>query len=118
MEGLSHLWSDVFLHNAEFDRNIFECFAKRVQENISGDDAIALDAHFKGLPQSCRNEVSFVFRDHSLLLLKSPSSKWTDQNIFAIRKLLQDVNLNWNGDDVILALELISKSNDPGLLSI
>ncbi|CAI2166607.1 8415_t:CDS:2 [Funneliformis geosporum] len=117
-KALSHLWSGVLLHNAEFDRNIFKCFANRVQVNISDDDAIALDAHFKGLPQSCRSEVSGVFRDHALLLLKNPSSKWTDQNIFAIRKLLQDVNLNWNGDDVILALELISKSNDFGLLGI
>src|SRR5438046_224352 len=105
MDSLLKFLSDVLLRNNMFDDNIFKCFIDRFQENISRDDAVALENHFRKLPKNLRNNVSDVFRKHVLLLLKSPNSKWTDPNISAIQKLLRESNLKWRSDDFILSLE-------------
>ena len=117
MDSLFKLWSEVLLHNDDFDR-IFKCFIERVQEIISHDDAFALEQHFIRLPKGCRDDVSGVFRNHALFLLESPNSEWTNQNINAIQRLLKDDNLNWRSDDTILSLELIFQSHSLELLNI
>ncbi len=117
MDGLVQLWNDVLSRNNTLDKSIYKCFVDQVQENISRDDAVALENHFKRL-KGFRNDVCGVFRNRALLLLKSPSSKWTDPNIFAISNLLQNDLLNWRGDDATASLELISQSNYLGLLNI
>ncbi|SRR6266498_1797053 len=118
MDSLFELWSDVLSHNNSIDKTIFKCFIDRVVENICRDDAVALENHFKRLLKSCQNDASSAFQNHALTLFNSPSSKWTDPNIFAIQKLLRDDNLNWHSDDTILSLTLISQSNSFGLLNI
>ncbi len=117
MDSLFKLWSEVLLHNDDFDR-IFKCFIERVQEIISHDDAFALEQHFIRLPKGCRDDVSGVFRNHALFLLESPNSEWTNQNINAIQRLLKDDNLKWRSDDTIFSLELISQSCSLELLNI
>ncbi|UZO21060.1 uncharacterized protein OCT59_013464 [Rhizophagus irregularis] len=47
-----------------------------------------------------------------------PIRKWEDQDIFAIRNILQDDSLNWSSDDAILSLEFISRSCNLKLLDI
>src|SRR5687767_12512108 len=118
MDGLFQLWNEILSHDNEVDKDILKCFIDRVLENIYRDEAVALEIHFKNLPKGCRNDVSRAFRNQVLILLKSPSSTWTDPNILAIKRLLQDCNLNWRSDDTILSLELISQSDDLGLLNI
>jgi hypothetical protein len=51
-------------------------------------------------------------------LLKSPFSKWTDPNITAIKKLIQNDSLNWNREDIIQSLELVSQSCNLKLLNL
>jgi len=118
MDSLFKLWSDVLLHTDDFDKRVFKCFINRVQENISHDDAFALEQHFIRLPRGCRDDVSSAFRNHALFLLESPNRKWTNQNINAIQRLLKNDNLNWRSDDIILSLELISQSHSLELLNI
>jgi len=118
MDSLFKLWSDVLLHTDDFDKRVFKCFINRVQENISHDDAFALEQHFIRLPRGCRDDVSSAFRNHALFLLESPNRKWTNQNINAIQRLLKNDNLNWRSDDTILSLELISQSYSLELLNI
>ncbi|CAI2184234.1 5017_t:CDS:2, partial [Funneliformis geosporum] len=118
MDGLLKLWSDVLSCREVNDKNILKCFIDRIQENISVDDAVALANHFKDIPKIFRENVSSVFRDRVFLLLSSPSSKWTNPNIFAIQNLLRNGNLNWRSDDAIISMELISQSNNFELLNI
>ncbi|RIA80717.1 hypothetical protein C1645_838197, partial [Glomus cerebriforme] len=118
MDSLFKLWSNVLSHNNVFDQHIFKCFIDRVREDISHDDAVALEDHFKRLPKAYRNDFSYVFRDHALFLLESPNNKWTNPNINAIQSLLQNENLNWHNEEIIQSLEFISKSQSFGLLNI
>jgi hypothetical protein len=118
MDSLFKIWNGVLVHNNAIDKSIFKYFIDQVKNNISCNDAVTLESHFKSLPERCLNDISGAFRDHALLLLKNPNIEWTDSNISSIQKLLQDDNLNWRSDDVILSLELISRSNNFGLLNI
>src|ERR1041384_6981948 len=99
------------------DNNISRYFNDRIQESISSNDAVALEKYFKKFPKFCRHEViSGAFRYRTLFLLKSSNIKWTDPNIHAIQKLLQNKNLKWRGDEIILSLELISQSKNYELM--
>jgi len=118
MDSLLKLWSDIFLHDTAFDKNVFRCFIDRVRMNISQDDAVALGNHFKRLPKDYQDVVSDVFRDHALFLLESPNKKWTNENITAIKKLLHDDRMKWNREEMIQSLELISQSHTLELLNI
>src|ERR1043165_5090159 len=109
MASLFRLWGDILSHNTEFDNNVFKCFIDRVRMSISHDNPAALEAHFKRLPKDYRENVSEAFRDHALFLLES--KKWTNENITAIKKLLHDESMNWQREEVIQSLELISQSH-------
>lgn len=75
-----------------------------------------MENHFKKVPKNLQGDVTEVFRNHSLFLLKSPLAKWTDPNITAIRMLIQNDSLNWNREDIIQLLELVSQSCNLELL--
>ncbi|PKK60357.1 hypothetical protein RhiirC2_759228, partial [Rhizophagus irregularis] len=77
MDSLFKLWDDIFLHNNEFDESFSKCFTERVRANISHDEAVALERHFKRLPKDYRDRVSEIFRDQVIFLLESPNRKWT-----------------------------------------
>jgi hypothetical protein len=118
MDSLFKLWNEILLHNNAFDISVSKCFIDRVRKNISHNDAFALECHFKRFSGNDRDRVSEVFRVHALFLLENPNRKWTDENVNAIRNLLNDNNLNWNGEEVIKSLDLISQSYILNLLSI
>src|SRR5947207_9039850 len=118
---LFKLWCDILLHNDEIDKRISKYFIDQIRKNISNDDAVALGNHLKKLPKNsknCWNDVSEVFRNHTLFLLENPIRSWENQDIIAIKKLLQDGNLNWQSNDIILSLEFISHSHSLKLLNI
>ena len=118
MDSLFKLWSDVLLHNNVFDKNISKCFIDQVRSNVSHCEAVVLEYYFKRLPKDYRDDISEIFRDQALRLLKNPNTKWTNENINAIKKLLHDNSLNWHRDDVIQSLDLISQSHTLELLNI
>ena len=62
--------------------------------------------------------MSEAIREYTLFLLKSPSSNWTNENITAIKKLLHEESLNWDGGKIIQSLDLISQSHTLELLNI
>ncbi|RIA80531.1 hypothetical protein C1645_838539, partial [Glomus cerebriforme] len=115
-DSLFKLWSDVLFHNNSIDKSILKSFIEQIQKNISNDDAIALEIHFKRIPKSCQNDVNEVFRNHSLFLLRNPIVKWTDLKISAIKNLIQNDDLNWQREDIIQSLEIISQSGSLELL--
>ncbi|GBB96188.1 hypothetical protein RclHR1_00270034 [Rhizophagus clarus] len=118
MDSLFKLWDDVLLHNNKFDQRVSKCFTDRIRGNISHDEAVALEYHFKRLSKDYRDRASEVFRDQVILLLENPNRKWTNENINSIKKLLHDNGLNWQSDEVIRSLELISQSHTLELLNI
>jgi hypothetical protein len=77
-----------------------------------------LEDHFKRLPKGYQDVASNAFRNYVTFLFKNPRRKWTNENITAIKKLLHDENMNWQRDDVIQSLELISQSHTLELLNI
>ncbi|CAI2182617.1 19463_t:CDS:10, partial [Funneliformis geosporum] len=116
---LPRLLSEVLLHdNNELDKQIFVSFIDQVRENVIHDDAYSLESHFKKLHKRYRDDVYIVFRNHALFLLGSPVRNWINQNVLAIRRLLQNDDLNWRSDDKIQSLELISQSHSLELLNI
>ncbi|PKY55213.1 hypothetical protein RhiirA4_448306, partial [Rhizophagus irregularis] len=119
-DSLLKLWNDILLHNDEIDKNIVKFFINQFQKNISKDDVVALETHFKKIkiPKNYQDNVAEIFRNHILFLLEDPIRKWEDQDIFAIRNILQDDSLNWSSDDAILSLEFISRSCNLKLLDI
>ncbi|GES94812.1 hypothetical protein GLOIN_2v1481157 [Rhizophagus clarus] len=117
-DSLLKLWNDILLHNNEIDKNIFKFFLNQFQKNISKDDVFILENHFKKIPKNYQDSIADVFRNHILFLLENPIRKWEDQDIFAIRNILQDGSFNWSSDDTILSLELISRSRNLKLLDI
>ncbi|GBC04618.1 hypothetical protein RclHR1_05780009 [Rhizophagus clarus] len=118
MGSLFKLWDDVLLHNNKFDERVSNCFTRQVRANIFHDEAVVLEYNYRNLAKNCRVRVSDVFRDQVIFLLGSPNSKWASENIDAIKKLLHDNNLNWQRDEVIQSLMLISQSHTLELLNI
>ncbi|RIA93442.1 hypothetical protein C1645_819410, partial [Glomus cerebriforme] len=116
MDSLFKFWSTVPSHNDVVDQDIFNYFIDRVRENIFHDDAIALEGHFKRLPRAYQEDFSEVFREHVLLMLRG--HKWTNPNIIAIQRLLQNEKLKWCDEEIIRSLEFISQSQNFGLLNI
>jgi hypothetical protein len=101
-----------------FDERVSKCFTERIRANISQGEAVALEYHFKRLPKNYRDRVSGVFRDQAMSLLESPNTKWSNENINAIKKLLFDYSLDWRRDEVLQSIELISQSHTLELLNI
>ncbi|CAB5385538.1 unnamed protein product [Rhizophagus irregularis] len=118
IDSLLKIWNDILFHNNEIDDSLFKCFIDRIQKFISNDEAVDLEYHFKSLSKDHRNRSSGVFRDQVIFLLKNPNRKWTYENIDAIKKLLHDNSLNWQRDEIIQTLELISQSRTLKLLNI
>ena len=96
MESLFKIWDDILFHNSVLDKILSECFIERVRENITRcDNAVTLEYQFKRLPKDYRDDASEIFRNHALYLLESPNSKWTEENITAIKNLFNDGGINW-----------------------
>src|SRR5204863_5065102 len=109
MDSLFKLWDDVLKHNNTVDKNIYNYFIKQVRDSIP-HDAVSLEGHFIRLSKDYRGGVSEIFRDHALFLLNSPTRKWTNENIIAIKKLLHNKSLNWYRENIIQSLDFISQS--------
>ncbi|UZO02840.1 uncharacterized protein OCT59_021318 [Rhizophagus irregularis] len=68
----------------------------------------------KWLIQLCHNNDSLFKLWNDILFHNS----WTDPNINAIRMLIQNDSLNWNREDIIQLLELVSQSCNLELLTL
>jgi hypothetical protein len=106
------------LHNKAIDNIIFKSFIERIQKNISNDDVIALEKRFNKITKRIKNYTSEAFRYHTMKLLSNPLIKWTNQELSIIKKFLQNDNLNWNKEDIIQSLELISRTDNLELLNL
>ncbi|RIA88897.1 hypothetical protein C1645_825615, partial [Glomus cerebriforme] len=113
-DSIFRLWNNGLLHNNAINKSIFRCFIDRIRENIFHE----IEIHFKKFPEAYRDDAIDVFRDHVLFLLENPDREWTKENITAIKRLLHDDKLNWNREEFIQSLELISDSNTLELLQI
>ncbi|RIA86038.1 hypothetical protein C1645_741135 [Glomus cerebriforme] len=117
-DALFKLWSDILLHNDVIDKTISKTFLDQIQNNISDDDAVALENRFKMIPKDFQDNVSEAFRNQALRLFKNILIKWEDPEVSSIKEFLQDDNLNWKREDIIQLLELISRSNNLELLNL
>ncbi|RGB41526.1 hypothetical protein C1646_752088 [Rhizophagus diaphanus] len=90
-DSLFKLWNDILFHNSAIDESILKSLIDQIQKNISYDNAVNLENHFK---------------------------RSADPNITAIRVLIQNDNLNWNREDIIQLLELVSQSCNLELLTL
>jgi hypothetical protein len=118
MDSLFKLWSDVLLHDNTFDTSVSKCFSDQVRLTIFNCEAVDLEYYFKRLTKDHQVIISEVFRNHTLFLLENSDSKWTDENIDAIKKLFHNDNLNWCKDEIIQSLMLLSQSHILKLLNI
>ncbi|PKY44126.1 hypothetical protein RhiirA4_442952 [Rhizophagus irregularis] len=116
--ALFKLWFDILLHNKAIDNNIFKSFIERIQKNISNDDIINLENRFNRVPKKIQGYISEAFRYHAIQSLSNPFMEWSYQEISSIKRFLQNDNLNWNKNDLIQSLELISQSDNLELLKL
>ncbi|GBC45554.2 hypothetical protein GLOIN_2v1778786 [Rhizophagus irregularis DAOM 181602=DAOM 197198] len=116
--ALFKLWFDILLHNKAIDNNIFKFFIERIQKNISNDDIINLENRFNRVPKKIQGYISEAFRYHAIQSLSNPFMEWSYQEISSIKRFLQNDNLNWNKNDLIQSLELISQSDNLELLKL
>ncbi|RIA80402.1 hypothetical protein C1645_882190 [Glomus cerebriforme] len=114
MESLFQVWNILLVRN----KQITQYFIYRVQEIILNKDTDILMNQFSKIPKEFQDHISLNFRKRILLLLKNPDRDWKDQNILSLRELFNQDNLKWNDDDIIISLELISKSHNLELLKI
>ncbi|GBC06772.1 hypothetical protein RclHR1_07030002 [Rhizophagus clarus] len=117
-DSLFKLWDNILFHNNAIDEVVLKSLVNQIQKNISNDDAVTLENDFERIPKNYQGDVTGIFRSHSLFLLESPLARWTGPNITAIKKLIQNDSLNWNREDIIQSLELVSQSCNLELLNL
>ncbi|UZO21058.1 uncharacterized protein OCT59_013462 [Rhizophagus irregularis] len=70
------------------------------------------------VPKKIQGYISEAFRYHAIQSLSNPFMEWSYQEISSIKRFLQNDNLNWNKNDLIQSLELISQSDNLELLKL
>ncbi|CAI2163352.1 4918_t:CDS:2 [Funneliformis geosporum] len=114
IEILFEVW-DIFLIR---NKQISQYFIYRVQNIISNNHANDLMNNFSKIPSDFRDHISYMFRRRVLSLLKNLDRRWSDSDISALQRIFQQSDLNWNDEDVLSSLELISQSHNLELLTV
>ncbi|CAG8562549.1 11938_t:CDS:10 [Diversispora eburnea] len=121
MSLLTATWKDITDRSINVSNRVRQFLIERTRINIDNSDASAftLINDYDKIPPDFRNEVSGIFCDRVIYLLKHPRTEWNiNNNLNSIEILLLSESMYWTPDSYLNALEAISQSKEIKILNI
>ncbi|RHZ80791.1 hypothetical protein Glove_132g18 [Diversispora epigaea] len=114
-------WTDITDRSINVSNRVRQFLIERIRINIDHSDASAstLIDDYNEIPSDFRNDVSGIFCNRVIYLLKHPRTGWNrNDNLDSIEKFLLTKSIYWSSGNHLNALEAISQSKEIKILNI